>query len=735
VTVNQPDFAPEATENRTLVLADFIRVARKFLWLILGLSFGCAVAVYLWSKNQPKQYDATAMIQVDQHGTLSLGASMGASDEYELKISTQIIALQSRDVALKVIKDPNLDLLHNKFFNPGGLSDIDTNPYTRNALVGAFLGSLSVDRVPKSELIAVTFRSRSPALSMAVANTIVDSYMEVNFRHRHQSSQEVEKWLGTELDTLKDKVQNEQRDVLNQELKLGVFAQGMTSETSLLQSQLQGLMSAEISAETTKFLNEAEYQEFAAGDTDAFAPSTAPGAVVLSTLNVQLSEMEAQRMALADRYGPGYPQLRQIDNQIAGIKKGLADERGKVLKSALNNVNAADKADQEIQQSIDAVKRQAEGRSPEVVRFEEAKVQYVTDQALYNSLLTLLSAGGIESGLKTQEINTFSVADIPTFASRPRVTLNTMAGFGMGLLLSMLVVGIVSALSDTVETVEQIEEALALPVLAAVPIYKLEPGESATLLQPLATINAPRSAGAEAYRILRTSVNLMPVSKESRVIGFTSCGPGEGKSTTALNLAVTFAQQGKRVLVIDADLRKPVLAQRFRLPLPSAPGLSRYLSDPAIIAEECIQPIDAIPGLNVMPVQEIPPFPSELLAQGRLDDLIGWARRHFDVVLIDTPPALLVTDALIVAQSLDIILLVARVGTAQRRALRRLREELKKFPDKQVAVVVNAVPQSQSYYGGYGDKHGYYGSNGGSGGKRSSSSVVEKSQPVGSGRG
>jgi polysaccharide biosynthesis transport protein len=732
VTVNQPEFAPEAAENKTLLMADFIRVAKKFLWLVLGLSFGCAVVAYLYSKHQPKLYDSTAMIQVDQHGTLNLGAAIGATDEYELKIATQIIALQSRDVAIKVIEDPKLDLLHNKLFNPSGRTDIETNPYTRNDLVGAFLGSLDVERVPKSELISVTFRSRSPALSTAVANTVVDSYMEVNFKHRYQSSQEIEKWLGTELDELKSKVQDEQRTLLNDELKLGVFSTSLTSETSLYETQLEGLLGAEIGAETNKFMAKAEYEELSGNTDGTFAPMTTPGASGLVSLNVQMAELEAQKNALSDRFGPGYPQLRQLDKQIEGLKTSIAEQRQKVIKSALSSVNSANKTASEIENSIASVKAQATNQNPAVVRFEELKAQYITDQTLYNSLLTLLSAGGIESGLKTQEVNRLSLADIPTMPSRPRVALSTAAGFGIGLLLSMIIVGLVSAISDTVETVEQIEEALALPVLAAVPVYKLEPTDSTAVLQPLATISAPRSAGAEAYRILRTSVNLMPVSKESRVIGFTSCGPGEGKSTTALNLAVTFAQQGKRLLMIDADLRKPVLAQRFRLPMPSAPGLSRYLSDPAVLPEDCIQPIDAVRGLYVMPVQEIPPFPSELLAQGRLEELVAWARRNFDIVLIDTPPALLVTDALIVAQSLDIILLVARVGTAQRRALRRLREELKKFPDKQVAVVVNAVPQSQSYYGGYGDKHGYYGSNGGS--KGSGSSTPEKSMPVGSAR-
>ena len=709
VTVNAPDFAPEAAENRTLMLADFIRVSRRFLWLVAVLSIGIALCAYFWSRRQTKLYDATAMVQVDQHGALNLGSASSASDEYELKINTQMIALQSRDVAIRVIQE--LGLQNNKLFNPSAPKNTDLNdPVTRNDLAGKFQAGLKVERVPKSELVAITYRSPSPVLSAEVANAIVASYMKQNFQRRFQGSKEITNWLLTELDDLKKRVQGEQSELLNLELKLGIFATGANSETSLYEAQLEALLGESIKVQTDRFMTEAQYQELA-GDTQGAYPSTSvPGSQLLTNLGLQLSELEAQRAALTERYGPGYAPLKQIESQVAEAKRNIAEQRRVVLAAAREDVDAAKKTQESIQASIEAAKAQANGMNPEVVHFEVLKAQYIADQTLYNSLLTLLSAGGIEAGLKTQDVNRMSTAEIPTLPSRPRVGLSTVAGFGIGLLLSILIIGIVVAVSDTVETVEQIEEALALPVLAAVPVYKLDAADPASAMAPLATLNATRSAGAEAYRILRTSINLMPVGKASRVIGFTSCGPGEGKSTTAMNLAVAFAQQGKRVLLIDADLRKPALALRVKLPRADAPGLSRFLSDPAVRPEECIQPIDSVPGMSVMPVQEIPPFPSELLGQGRLEELVAWARQHFDIVLIDTPPALLVADALIIAQSLDIILLVARVGIAQRRALRRLREELTKFPDKQVAVVVNAVPQSQSYYGGYGGKHGYYGS-------------------------
>lgn len=711
---NPPNLVNEAGADRTIMVVDFIRIFRKYIWLFCGVSVGLAFAAYLWSKSQPLQYDAIAVVQVDQHGSLSLASAMSSlSDDYELKVATQVITMQSRDVAIQVIK--SLDLQHNKKFNPSAprFTDVDGDPATREYLAAKFSDALVVERLPKTELVTVTFRSRDPVLSAMVANKIVDTYMEENFQHRYQGSKEISGWLTKELEDLKNRVESEQHDLLDLSLKIGVFSTSASSETTVYQTQLDDLLEEMSHAQTQRFLTEAQYHTLADGDKNAFPAASMPGAQVLSPLTSQLSQLQGERTAMAARYGPGYEPLHQLDQEVEFLKKNIEDQRQKIIAGAEESADAEAKTVAEIQKNIDVLKADAKGMGPDAVQYEILKSRYIADQTLYNGLLGLLSAGGIEAGLKAQEVNRQSIADIPSLPSRPRIALNTAAGFGIGLLLTLLVVGVIVAVSDTVETVAQIEESLQLPVVAAVPVYKLEPVEQAGLLVPLATLSAPRSAGAEAYRILRTAINLMPHSGGCRVIGVTSCGPGEGKSTTILNLAVSFAQQNKRVLLIDADLRKPVLAQRLKVPSSSAPGLSRFLSDPTLRPEECVQPIDALPGLKVMPVQEIPPFPSELLAQGRLDQLVAWAKLHFDVVLFDTPPILLVTDALIVAPMLDIILVVARVGQAQRRALRRVRDELSRFANKNIAVVVNAVPQSQSYYGGYGGYHGYYGSGNG----------------------
>jgi len=709
VTTTPPLPASKIAEGQ-IHFSDIMRILRKYGLYVLGLMILGATLAAVWAKFQTPMYDGVALIHLDQHNSISISSTGSASDEYTLKMQTQIIGLQSPRIAEETIR--RLNLQKNPAFNSIPNANL-ADPIQRDNLVNQFLGSLSVTQVPKSELLSVRFRSKSPDLAMIVANQVVDTYFDESFQQRYRSTKDITGYLNKEMEALKGKISTEQNDLLNSEAKLGILSEGATAESSLLISQTTGLLGERTKVEAQRYAAEAEYQDML-DHPDATVPLDVPAAGALVSLRSQLAGLEAQVASLEQRYGPNYPPLQQAKAQVESLKQSSEEMRKKVLAGALGNLERTRKTEQSLTNSLSALQKEAQNRTPDTVRYEILKSQYISDQTLYNVLLSAMGTGAIQAGMQSQELNRFTAAEVPGQKAYPNVRIDTIAGAAAGLLIGLVIVGIIVLNSDTVQTVEQVEESLQLPILASVPEYKddLAAMRISDDVLPLVTLLAPRSAGTEAYRLLRTAISLMPVGHQHRVISLTSCGPGEGKSTTSLNLAVVLATQAKRVLLIDADLRKPTIAQRLKLAPTDQPGLSRFLSDTTVIASECIQKVPEVAGLDVIPVQEVPPFPSELLGQGRLEELLTWARDHYDYVLIDTPPVLLVTDALIIATHCDTLLVVVRIGVAQKRALRRIRQDLAKYPGKQTGIVVNALPHSDTYYGGYGNYRKYYGGKG-----------------------
>lgn len=710
MTTNQPP-NPGSRIDNAIQISDLTRVLKKYgLYLLGGMVLTATLAI-IWGKFQPNLYDSVALVHLTQHNSLSLGGMSEASDDYSIKIMTQVIGMQSPSVAEETMR--RLKLPANPNFNDSPTMQNLDDPVQRDKLVKKFLSALSVEQKPKTELLEVRFRSKSPVLAMLVVNTLVDVYFEQSFQQRYKSTELVSNFLRKNLEDLRSKIQSEQSDLLNDESKLGIHTTGPNSEENLLESELMGVLQEGVRAQTTLYLAEANYDNMVKHPEAAY-PNETPGAPALNQLTGLLIQSKAQEAALESKYGPNYPLLQQQKAQTATLQKSVDEARQEALNAAAQAVQAARKESESISDHLTSLQATAKGRTPETVQFEILKAQYTGDQTLYNVLLAAVGTGAIQAGLQGQDLNRFTEGEIPGMKSYPVMAVIALAGAGIGLVLGLMVISVIMLNSDTVETIEQIEQALPIPILASVPEYKDEMAAMRISEDslPLVTLLAPRSAGTEAYRLLRTAISLMPISQKHRVISLTSGGPGEGKSTTTMNLAVVLATQSKRVLLIDADLRKPTIAQRLKLPPSDQPGLSRYLSDTTITPEECLQTVPEVAGLDVFPVQEIPPFPSELLGQGRLEQLLLWARDHYDYVLIDTPPVLLVTDALIIASHCDTLLLVVRVGVAQRRALRRIRQDLSKYPGKQTGIVVNALPIQDTYYGGYGNYRKYYGGKG-----------------------
>ncbi|MGH9342585.1 MAG: polysaccharide biosynthesis tyrosine autokinase, partial [Terriglobia bacterium] len=306
---------------------------------------------------------------------------------------------------------------------------------------------------------------------------------------------------------------------------------------------------------------------------------------------------------------------------------------------------------------------------------------------------------------------------------RPRPVLYTIAAIAAGLFLGVIVAFVVENMDDTLVTSLEVEEIVGIPVLASIPEFDAPSNAAASKEQPNAAedpktrisswlVSAPRSQAAEAFRVLRTALLLSQPGSPPRVILVASSLSSEGKSTTAYNLATSFALLGKKVLAIDADLRKPAF-QRF-IGYSSPKGLSNLLTSTESLHEVLVQDPDT-PSLSVLPAGAIPPNPSELLISDAFDRLITKCSEEFDVVVIDSPPSLMVTDAAIISRKADGVVLIARSSQTTRSALKRTVQIIRRNKATILGVVLNAVNTSSSEYyyeqGYYGyEGKGYYGS-------------------------
>jgi len=358
VTTNPQSPATRIAEN-SIHVSDVIRILKKYGLYLLGLSILGGTLASIWAKFQLPQYDAVAMVHLDQHSPISIGTGGGEGDDYGLKMQTQIIGLHSADIAEKTIR--KLDLEKHPLFGGAGHLSLD-NPQQRDLMVAQFLGSLSVTQVPKSELLSIRFRSQSPALAALVVNNLVDVYIEQSFTQRYRSTQDITRYLTVQMDDLKKRIQTEQSDLLNSEAKLGILSQGATSESSLLLDETTGLLSQRVKVQSDRYLAEAEYQDML-NHPDATVPTDIPASAALSALQAQLAQTQSQVASLEDRYGPNYPPLQQARAQAASLRKSADELRQNVLKGAYENMERAQKAEQR-SPSMSATRRFTTSCSP-----------------------------------------------------------------------------------------------------------------------------------------------------------------------------------------------------------------------------------------------------------------------------------------------------------------------------------------------------------------------------------
>lgn len=731
------------SQDKELTINDLLIIVRRRRKLLFGVAMGLFCLAILYCAIATKRYEAAGTIQVQKDSSDSMGlesmlsgAAGDATDALSanINISTQAQILQSESLALRTIDDLHLEGTYDFqshwrpwtwFFGlfssknpvePVNLRLEDAPNRRRNAL-RAFEKNLKVTPISGTRLIEITYTNPDPKLAAAVVNKLTQALIDFNFQTRFNATNQASEWLRGQIGDLRKDSEDLQRQVSNLQSQSGVYALGNIDASgkeiaySGVLDQLQQKTGELSQAEQNRILRGAILRAAQSGDAEmlsGLAGNSMVGAGQSSSNSLQLlqslrQQETAQRSALAEaetKYGTSYPKIAEMRANLAGIEASIRQEVARIKGRAQSDYGIAQQTETASRAAYNQAKAAADKLNDKAIEFAIVRQEAESSRKLYENLLAKLKEAGVLEGLKSSNITIVDSSRVPAKPAKPKVMLILMGGLVGGLFFGFIASFVVDAMDNKIHSVYDVEEITGSDLLGVTPYIETSSlASSGKFGNGLITRDDPKSPFAEAIRAIRTSITLTRSKGGARVILVTSSLQGEGKSSISSNLAAALAQTNKKVLLIDSDLRKGTVRQKLQLP--KEQGLSELLA--GVQKEPMLTQIDGLSTLYVLQSGSVPPNPSELLELPVLEEwLVKW-RKDFDYIVVDSPPLLPVTDAIILHSHADATLLVVRSGVTERPQLRRSQKVLGRKDQHFVGVVLNGLKkQDGSYYGYYG---------------------------------
>jgi polysaccharide biosynthesis transport protein len=713
-----PSLLPWDQGPREPHLLDYFIILRKHQWLILTFLLTVVTVVTIASFKMKPVYIASARVEVDRESQNMLPFQDSNSyDEFmdsENYIETQTKILESETLGLQTIKSLDLERYPEFGGTPGALAlgqggAIEKRP----AILGAFLGSLSVKRVPNSRLIEVSFEAEDPQLAAEVVNTHLQNYVEQNFRSKYDATTQASNWLSAELEELRMKVEKSEDARIAYQRENQIWQ--IDEKQDITTQKLADLSKTVTDAQAEMAEKEALYRMAASGNVDALPEAETNS--VIQDLVKKKSDLDEQLAEGLAQYGPSFPKVLQLKAQEKQVDDDLANARKTMVDTVQEEYNTAKTHVEILQGALDRQKAEANDLSEKLVQYHILQHDAEANKQLYDGLLQKLKEAGITAGLRSSNIRVVDPAMAPSTPARPQKTRNIALAILVGLVGGVGLALFREYLDNTVKSPDDIEALTGLPSLAVVPALPGLNGHHGRLARLSGEVAMPASASgprvellsymqpksqiSEAFRALRTSLLLSQAEHPPQVILVTSALPREGKTTAAVNLAVTLAQLGDRTLLVDSDLRKPGIRRALNLTAGKEAGLSSFLAGVATL-DEVTLPHPTISNLSALTTGPVPPSPADLLSSHRMREMVVELRRRFKFVVIDSPPIMAATDAVILSALTDGVLLVVRSGETPKEAFTRTRDLLVGVKCRLLGVVLNAVDSSApDYYYSY----------------------------------
>jgi capsular exopolysaccharide synthesis family protein len=750
-----------------LNLSEYVTMVRRH-WKLLAVTCLLSLAAAgIHYAITPKQFQASSTIQIERRNMSPVGTGQNPWLENYWNMEfypTQYELLQSRGLAERVVK--SLDLMSDPAFNPGAGpardgkkgTTAEDDQATLGRLADQLRGALAVDPVRNTQLVRISFQAATPEFAARAANGFAQAFIDMGVEDRFASAGKASSFLGTQIETLKQEISDKESQLQAFSRRSDIIT--LDPGANVVLKRLESLNSSLMEAKKTRIEKEARYHEVMTSPPETVADSLSGG--VVSGLRSEQLHLERDYDAKLKTFKPDWPEMVSLKTQIDKGKQHLDGLVKEMLTKARDSANAdyqsALRQEQSLESELTQSKKQAIDQSSAAVQFTNLKVEIQTRRELLDQLMRQQSETEVAVRLQDTRQSNIRIIDqalVPGGPSQPSLRKDLTYGILVGLLLGIGAALLIEFLDRTLKSPEEIERRLGLPTLGVVqdiaeigktygyysayayasgygyghgsppagagssgersrvrasrnaPAGWLEkkkapPAGSAQI--ELVPHDRPRTLISEAYRSLRTAL-LLSSAREIKLIGVTSAVAGEGKTATASNLAVVLAQLGRPVLIVDCDLRKPRLHQVFHLS--NRIGLVNQLTGTAD-AEAVILPTE-VPNLWVVPSGPTPPNPSELLASERMREWLHAMRERFAYVIIDTPPALAVTDATLVGVLVDGMVLTLRCQKVTREEARVCRDRLRQADIKILGAVLNryrsfqaGVAKGYKYYEAYG---------------------------------
>jgi capsular exopolysaccharide synthesis family protein len=709
-------------------------IALRRKWIVIATALAVFAVVTLISFLMVPMYTAGGQILIEREPNI-----LSFEDVFQIEsfnddyYQTQYKLLQSRALAGNTIDRTRL--AENQEFVKAAIKngkrrvgDLTNDPAARSEFIDEFLKRLSIRPVRKTRLVQASFSDRDPKLAAETLNALFTAYVEMNIRKKYQATEQATDFLASQIATVRAEIEANEIKLQAYGKEKNIIALSSTENTVV--GKLGELNKALTDAQIDRINKETFYNEIRIATPD-YIPDALSNPLI-QKLREEYNRLYRDFIKRSETFLPDYPEIQGLKSELDTAKRALEDETQALIKRAYTDFQAALSRELALAGAFGMQKREAFQLNNNAIQYNSLLIQIQNEKNLLESLMKRKGETDVSSRLKdlrTSDIWVVDKAEIPSSPSYPDKGKNMILGLLIGLFAGLGLALLFENLDNTVKDSEDVKKYAGIPMLGMVPALSKngrmtgygetleeespQHGETAKLtwartLERIRTALgltkpelrgdehesidlivhfSPKSSLAEYYRSIRTTLMFSTVDAKMRALAVMSPLPQEGKTVTTCNLAVALAQTGKRVLIIDADLRKPRLHKVFRVK--NLNGLTKYLT--ADLALEDMLHATPIPTLFMINSGPVPPNPLELLGSEKMAKLIDQLRENYDFILVDTPPVLAVSDALVLGSWLDGAILVVRGGQTTREAMRRTQEKIAAHKIRNLGVIINNV--------------------------------------------